>query len=59
MQAYYVRVVDVIGRTMYMLPNPELNNGIDVKNFAAGTYYLQLTDKLNKKVVTKSFIVKK
>ncbi len=59
MQAYYIRVVDLIGRTMYMLPNPELNNGIDVKNFAAGTYYLQLTDKLTKKVVTKSFIVKK
>ena len=56
MQAYYIRITNAIGRTMYMLPRPQLTNGIDVSNFAPGNYFLQLTDEQTKKTVTKQFI---
>jgi len=57
MQAYYIRVFDAVGRTMQMLPSPQLQNGIDISRFASGNYYLQLTEKVSKKVVTKKFVV--
>ena len=57
MQAYYIRVFDAVGRTILMLPNPQTQNGIDIKNFTKGNYYLQLTDKASKKVITKKFMI--
>jgi bilirubin oxidase len=34
--AYYIRIVDALGRTMYMLPRPELENGLDISALSAG-----------------------
>ena len=55
-QAYYVRITNSLGRTMYMLPRPQLTGGIDVSGFAPGTYYLQVTDEQTKMVTTKQFV---
>jgi len=56
MQPYYIRITNAAGRTMYMLPRPQLANGIDISGFAPGTYFLQLTDDKTKNVLTKTFI---
>jgi bilirubin oxidase len=55
-QAYYVRIVDALGRTIYMLPRPELQNGIDISNLAAGMYEVQMTDDKSKVTVTRKFV---
>lgn len=55
MQAYYVRITNALGKTMYMLPRPQLTNGIDISHFPAGVYFLQVTDEKTKKVFSKSF----
>lgn len=55
MQAYYVRITNVLGKTMYMLPQPQLSNGIDISHFVPGVYILQVTDEKTKKVITQQF----
>ena len=56
---YYIRIFDAAGRTIYMLPKPQLQNGIDVKGLAAGVYFLQLTDERTKLINTVRFIKQK
>ncbi len=56
MVAYYIKVFDAVGRNVYMLPRPELQNGIDISSLRAGVYTLQLTDDKTKVVTTKKFI---
>ncbi len=56
MEAYYVRVTNALGKTMYMLPRPQLTGGIDISYFAPGTYFLQVTDEKTKKVFSKKFV---
>jgi blue copper oxidase len=56
MQAYYVRISNALGKTMYMLPRPQLQEGIDISNFASGVYTLELTDEKTKTTTTKKFI---
>ena len=52
---YYVRMSDIAGRSVYMLPQPQLNNGIDIANLPSGIYLVALTDsKFN--TITKKFI---
>jgi bilirubin oxidase len=55
--AYYIRITDAIGRTLLMLPKPELENGIDISQFPKGIYILQLTEDKNKTTSTKTFVV--
>ena len=54
--AYYIRITDALGRTMLMLPQPELNNGIDISTFTKGIYTIQLTDNNTKQTISKTFI---
>lgn len=54
--AYYVKIINSIGRTMLMLPRPQLESGIDISAFAQGVYFMQLTDDKTKAVTTKKFI---
>jgi blue copper oxidase len=54
--AYYVKIFDNLGRTILMLPQPNLHHGIDVSNFKPGVYFLSLTDLETKQVTTKPFI---
>jgi bilirubin oxidase len=52
---YYVRVSDIAGRSIYMLPKPQLENGIDISTLPSGVYFVALTDsKFN--TVTKKFL---
>ncbi|MCW3121796.1 MAG: bilirubin oxidase [Flavipsychrobacter sp.] len=55
MKAYYITITDVVGRTVYMLPRPQLTDGIDMSRFKAGIYFLQLTDEQTKTTTTKKF----
>ncbi len=56
MQVYYITITNAVGRTMYMLPRPQLAGGIDVSNFAPGVYLMQLTDEQTKKTIVKRFV---
>ena len=56
MQAYYIRIINSSGKTLMMLPKPNLENGIDINGLKSGTYFLQLTDDKNKLTNTKKFI---
>jgi blue copper oxidase len=53
---YYVKIINSVGRTMYMLPRPQLEDGIDISHFASGVYFMQLTDDKTKQVTTQKFI---
>ena len=56
MQVYYVTITNSLGRTMCMLPRPQLGNGIDISNYAPGMYMLQLTDEKTKTTISRKFI---
>ncbi len=53
---YYVSILNEMGRTVMMLPSPDLSRGIDVSHLASGIYLVQLTDKASKKIIVKKFI---
>ncbi len=54
--AYYAWIFDELGRTMLMLPQPDLTTGINLSQLAKGTYVLSIMDQANKSVVSKKFI---
>jgi FtsP/CotA-like multicopper oxidase with cupredoxin domain len=54
--AYYIRISDLAGRTVLMLPRPQLQEGIDLSSMAAGVYLLQLTDEQTKTTATQKFV---
>ncbi|MEI8280420.1 MAG: T9SS type A sorting domain-containing protein, partial [Bacteroidota bacterium] len=56
MQVYYVTIVNSLGRTMCMLPRPQLANGIDISHYPAGVYFVQLTDEKTKVTITRQFV---
>jgi len=56
MRIYYARVLNAGGKTVMMLPRPQLDNGLDVSNLSAGVYFLQLTDEKTKNVSIRKFI---
>ena len=56
--AYYIKIVNALGKTMMMLPKPDLQNGIDISNLSSGIYFIQLMDNKYKKESTQKFIVK-
>lgn len=49
LQVNDVSVIDAVGKTVYVLPSLQLQNGIDVKNFANEIIYLQLTNQAKNK----------
>lgn len=57
-QVYYLKIMDHLGRTKYMLPRPQLQNGLDVSGLSSGVYYMLVTDEKTKQTVTKKFIKK-
>lgn len=56
MTAYYMKLVDAMGRTLYMRPRPELDSGIDISDLATGVYYLQIMDDRTKATISKKFV---
>ncbi len=55
-QAYYVWIYDAIGRTVTMLPQPDLSRGIDISRLPKGVYMLKVMNASNKQVITKKFV---
>jgi hypothetical protein len=55
-QAYYVKIINVVGKTVLMLPKPQLQQGIDISNLTPGVYAFEFTDQKTKAVSTKKFI---
>ncbi|MCX6273913.1 MAG: multicopper oxidase domain-containing protein [Bacteroidetes bacterium] len=54
--AYYITINNQVGKTVYMLPRPELKNGIDISRLSKGIYFLQLTDEKTKITTSKIFV---
>jgi bilirubin oxidase len=54
--AYYIKVVDMAGRTLLMLPRPQLQEGIDISGLTPGIYTIQLTDEKTKSVTVRKFV---
>jgi blue copper oxidase len=54
-QVYYARVVNMQGKTVLMLPRPQMDNGIDITHLSPGSYFLQLTDEKTRKVTVQKF----
>jgi bilirubin oxidase len=54
--AYYIKVVDLAGRTLLMLPRPQLQEGIDISNLTPGIYSIQLTDEKTKSLTVRKFV---
>jgi hypothetical protein len=55
--AYYVKILNALGRTILMLPRPDLTQGIDIRQYAKGVYHLVLTDEEYKQTVSKTFVI--
>jgi hypothetical protein len=56
-ELYYIKLTDQLGRVKYMLPRPQIKNGIDVSLLPAGIYFLQVTDEKTKNTVSKKFVI--
>ncbi|MEI6410449.1 MAG: multicopper oxidase domain-containing protein [Bacteroidota bacterium] len=55
MQLYYVRILNAEGRTLYMLPQPQSKNDIDISTLRNGIYFVNIID-MNKHTITKKFV---
>jgi hypothetical protein len=55
-QVYYLRILNATGKSIYMLPRPLLQHGLDISTLAAGVYFIQITDDKTKIISTKKFI---
>lgn len=55
-EVYYLRIVDAAGRSIFMLPRPQLQNGIDISQLSKGIYSIQLTDEKTKQTTIRKFI---
>lgn len=55
-EAYYITITTMQGRTVMMLPRPQLQDGIDIAKLPAGTYMVQVTDMQTKTVTTQRFV---
>ena len=55
-EVYYVTVTNVNGKAVIMLPQPELEKGIDISALANGIYFIQLMDRKTKSITSQKFI---
>ena len=55
-EVYYINVTNVQGKTVIMLPQPDMAKGIDISGLLPGTYFVQLMDKKTKSVSVQKFI---
>lgn len=54
-EVYYLTVYNSLGHTVLMLPQPEVQKGIDISTLAKGIYFVQLMDKKTKSIATQRF----
>jgi len=55
-QVYYISIKNMQGKTVMMLPQPELYKGIDISALPAGMYIMEFTDKESKAHHSNRFI---
>lgn len=53
---YYITILNLNGRTLMMLPQPETQKGIDISTLPKGMYVIQLMDKNTKSIYSQKFI---
>jgi hypothetical protein len=46
----------MLGKVVYMLPKPKLNNGIDISELSNGIYSIEITEEKTKNIFVKKFI---
>jgi blue copper oxidase len=56
-QPYYVRILNSQGKTVMMLPSPDLRTGVDVAHLPAGVYTAQVTDRGTFRQFARTFVV--
>jgi len=54
---YYLSIKNLSGKTVLMLPKPQLENGIDVSNLKKGVYFVELTDNKTKSKTTRKIVI--
>lgn len=57
-EIYYITIINLLGKTVMMLPKPEINNGIDISSLSPGVYIVQLMDNKTKSITTQRFVKK-
>lgn len=55
-EVYYLKITDAVGRVKLMLPQPQLSGGVDISRFSPGTYFVQITERGTKQVLTQKFV---
>ena len=55
-EVYYITVTNVNGKAVMMLPQPEIQKGINISSLAKGIYFVQLMDKKTKSITTQKFV---
>ena len=55
-EIYYVSIINILGKTVMMLPQPEISKGIDISALPKGSYTIIITEKNTKSLVTKQFV---
>jgi len=55
-KAYYIKIINSTGKVLYMLPRPELKNGLAISSLPKGIYFLELTDEKTRTKSTMRFV---
>ena len=55
-KVYYITILNITGRTLMMLPQPEAEKGIDISHLPKGTYVIQVMDNNTKSIFSQKFI---
>ena len=53
---YYATITNVNGKALIMMPQPQIQQGLEITRLRPGTYFLTITDTKNKKPETIKFI---
>lgn len=54
-EIYYITIVNSVGKSVMMLPQPEIHKGISIAHLPKGMYYMQIMDAATKTTITKLF----
>lgn len=55
-EVYYITITNVHGKAAMMLPQPEMQKGINISSLAKGIYFVNLMDKKTKSISTQKFM---
>lgn len=55
-EVYYITITNISGKAVMMLPQPEIQKGINISFLAKGIYFVQLMDKKTKSITTQKFV---